>query len=96
MSDNGPLFVSKDFSDFVKAFDINHCKTGVYVPQANASERVNQSILAAILSYLGKNHNEWDLHLYEIECALRSAVYSEIGITHASAYKIARTNRYEI
>lgn len=54
----------------IKSFGINHMKAGNYAPQANVSEHVNQSILAAIRSYLDIDHREWDLHLCEIECAL--------------------------
>lgn len=102
ISDNGQQFVSKEFAELMKSFGIEHIRTANYAPQANASERVNQSVLAAIRSYLDSNQNDWDLHLCEIECALRSAVHSATGltpylvlfgvnmITHASAYKLAR------
>lgn len=102
VSDNGQQFVCKDFKDLMKNFGIDHLRTAIYAPQANASERVNQSILAAIRSYLDTNQQEWDLHLCEIECALRSSVHTAIGmtpyfalfgvnmVTHASAYKLAR------
>lgn len=102
VSDNGVQFTSKEFADLMKTFDIEHLRTANYAPQANASERVNQSVLAAIRSYLNDNQQDWDLHICEIECALRSAVHSAIGatpyfilfgnnmITHASAYKLMR------
>lgn len=102
VSDNGSHFISKDFAEMVKTFGIYHMRTAQYSPQANASERVNQSILAAIRTFLQTDQTEWDVYLSEIECALRSSVHKSIGMTpyfalfgvnmatHASAYKIMR------
>lgn len=102
MSDNGKQFVGKDFSNFLDVHGVIHYKTGLYSPQANASERVNQSILAAIRSYLDGDQREWDQNLSAIECALRSSVHSSIGmtpyfalfgtnmVTHGSVYRLAK------
>lgn len=102
VSDNGKQFVSKEFTDMAKNFGIQHNRTALYSPQANASERVNQSVLSAIRSYLGENQMDWDSHLSEIEYSLRSSVHTTIGITpyfalfgsnmigHGSVYKLAR------
>lgn len=77
-------------------------KTATHSPQANASERVNQSILSAIRTYLQEDHSDWDQYLFEIECSLRSSVHSSTGVTpyyalfgvnminHGSVYKIAK------
>lgn len=102
MSDNGQQFVGKDFSNFLAAYGVKHFRTGLYAPQANQSERVNQSILSAIRSYLKDDQRDWDQNLSAIECALRSAVHSSTGmspyfalfgnnmITHGSVYRLAR------
>ena len=101
-SDNGPQFRSKEFKEFLEGFGVNHMTSAAYAPQANAAERVNQSVLAAIRTYLDSDQRDWDLHLPEIECALRSAVHSSTKcspffalfgtnmVTHASAYKILK------
>lgn len=101
-SDNGPQFISKTFSEMIETYGINHLKTAPYSPQSNASERVNQSVLAAIRSYLETDHRDWDLYLSEIECALRTAIHSATGTTpffalfgyhlytSGSDYKLAR------
>ena len=101
-SDNGRQFISKDFKDTLDAFGITHIKTAIHAPQSNASERVNQSILAAIRTQLDKDQNDWDQKLANIECSLRSTVHASIGVTpyfalfgqnmvtHASAYEIAK------
>lgn len=94
--------MGKDFSNFLDVHGVIHYKTGLYSPQANASERVNQSILAAIRSYLDGDQREWDQNLSAIECALRSSVHSSIGmtpyfalfgtnmVTHGSVYRLAK------
>ncbi|XP_065356140.1 uncharacterized protein LOC135950531 [Calliphora vicina] len=86
----------------VKNFGVKHIRTAIHSPQANASERVNQSILAAVSSYLQGDHTEWDKQLSEIEFSLRSSVQTSIGITtyfalfgmnmigHGSVYSLAR------
>lgn len=101
-SDNGAQFISKAFKDMIDTYGINHMQTAPYAPQSNASERVNQSVLAAIRAYLEKDHREWDLYLTEIECALRTSVHSATGVTpffalfgfnmytHGSDYKLAK------
>ena len=101
-SDNGKQFTSKEFQNLVNTYQINHLKTAFYSPQANAAERVNQSILSAIRAYLKTDHRDWDLYLPEIECALRTSVHSSTGVTpffalygfnrysHGSDYNLAR------
>jgi transposase InsO family protein len=103
MSDNGVQFRSKDFNPFLQKFGIKHLLTALYSPQANASERVNRSLITAIRSYLrNRNHNEWDQHLSAITCALRSGYHQSIGqspyhalfgqemITHGSSYSLLK------
>lgn len=80
-SDNGTQFTAKSFKEMIKTYNINHIQTAPYSHQSNSSERVNQSILAAIRAYLEKDHRDWDLYLTEIECSLRSSVHSAIGMT---------------
>ena len=102
LCDNGKQFVSKEYKNMIEAFGIQDSKTAFYSPQSNAAERVNQTVLQAIRSYLDADHREWDMYLPEIECALRSSVHSATGVTpffalfgqnmflHGSDYKIAR------
>lgn len=80
-SDNGAQFNSKQFKDMIKVYQINHLQTAPYSPQSNASERVNQSVLAAIRAYLENDHRDWDLYLSEIECALRTSVHAATGVS---------------
>ncbi|XP_033252625.1 uncharacterized protein LOC117192012 [Drosophila miranda] len=77
-------------------------KSGNYAPQANAAERVNQTILAAIRTYASEDHTRWDEKLTEIQCVARSAIHTGIGtspyfvlfgqhmFTSGRDYKLAR------
>lgn len=101
-SDNGKQFVSVLFGEFLQKYGVRHIKTAFYSPQANASERVNRSILQIIRSYIGDDQKGWDLHLSEAAFALRSGVHSSIGmspyyavfginmIQHARSYEVGR------
>lgn len=81
---------------------ILHIRTPKHSPQSNSSERVNRTLLAAIRSYLDTDQRNWDCHLDEVSCAIRTAVHDSIGrspfmalfgrniMTHASEYAILR------
>lgn len=102
VSDNGSQFKSNQFGQFLKRYNINHLTTAVHSPQANASERVNRSVLAAIKSYISPDQKDWDRMLSNIGCALRSTVHSAIGtspyyltfgqnmVTNGKTYKLLR------
>lgn len=65
----------------LEMYKINDMKTAFYSPQSNAAERVNQSILNAIRTYLDDDHTNWDLNLSKIELALRTSVSAVTGVT---------------
>jgi len=46
----------------LQEYGITHMKTRRYAPQSNASERVNQSVLAAIRVNIQDDHTRWDEH----------------------------------
>lgn len=50
-TDYGAQLTAKGFKEMVEMFKINHMQTAPYSPQSNASERVNQFVLAAIRAY---------------------------------------------
>ena len=101
-SDNGKQFTSDAFQELLKLYGVKHLRTAIHSPQANASERVNQTILSGIRSYLQSDQSRWDENLSKIECSLRSTIHSSTGIspylaltgfqmiTHAQAYEILR------
>lgn len=102
LSDNGKQFVSKVMSDLCSTYGIKQLFTAIYSPQANASERVNRSILAAIRAYIKTDHRSWDEKITQIASALRNTVHVSTGysayyivfgrnmVTHASEYNLLR------
>ncbi|XP_059221445.1 uncharacterized protein LOC131996036 [Stomoxys calcitrans] len=102
VSDNGSQFRSNDFNAFLTKLGIQHTYTALYSPQANASERVNRSMIAGIRAFLKKDHKMWDEHLSSISCALRNSVHHTIKcspyfatfgfdmVTHGDSYRLLR------
>lgn len=102
VSDNGSQFKANDFNAFLTKYGITHTYTALYSPQANASERVNRSLIAGIRAYLKKDHKMWDENLSSISCALRNSYHQTLNvspyrslfgfnmITHGSSYNLLR------
>lgn len=102
ISDNGTQFKAKKFNDLLDFYKISHVYTAVHSPQANASERVNRSVIAAIKAYIKSDQKDWDEKLSHIACALRSSVHVAVGtspyfmtfgqhmVTNASTYQLLR------
>lgn len=80
VSDNGVQFKSKTFQELLRKYNIYHTLTAIYSPQANASERINRSVIAAIRAYVRPDQRNWDEVLSSIGCALRSSVHASIGV----------------
>lgn len=102
VSDNGTQFKANKFNDLLKKYGISHVYTAVHSPQANASERVNRSVISAIKAYVSQDQKDWDENLSRIACALRSTIHSSVGtspyfmafgqhmVTNGSTYKLLR------
>lgn len=80
-SDNGAQYTSRIFAKLLEKYGIRHMKTAIYSPQANASERVNRSILAAIRAELGNDQRDWDVQISAISAALRNSVHDSTGFS---------------
>lgn len=80
-SDNGVQYRSKELKSLLEKYGIGHMTTATHAPQANASERVNQSILAAIRAYIESDQTMWDANLSSIASALRNRVHDSTGFT---------------
>jgi len=65
----------------MKTYEISHMLTAVHSPQANASERVNRSVISGIRAYLRPDQKDWDEYLNRICCAFRSSIHASIGTT---------------
>lgn len=81
LTDNGGQFLSHLLNSFLHRYGVRHIETATHSPQANASERANRSILAAIRSYIGNDHQNWDVHISSIASALRTAVHQSTGFS---------------
>lgn len=79
-TDNGVQFKSNVFRKLLDSYGIFHNFTALYSPQANASERVNRSVLAAIRAYVKPSERDWDENL-SICCALRSSWHASTGFS---------------
>lgn len=102
LSDNGSQFRSHLLKNLFTRYGVNHIMTGLYSPQANASERVNRTLLASIRAYIGKDHRDWDNEISAIASALRNNVHSSTGysphvlvfgrhpVHHGSSYSLLR------
>ena len=86
VSDNGVQFKSHQFNTLLQNYNVQHFYTAVHAPQANASERVNRSVIAAIKAYIRPDQTNWDEQLSHISCALRSSMHSAIN---NSPYRVA-------
>jgi len=63
----------------MQQYGVTHVLTAVHAPQANASDRVNRSVISRIRAYVRSDKKDWDEKLSRISCALRSSVHSSIG-----------------
>lgn len=80
-SDNGVQYRSNEFKSLLTKYGVDHIRTASHAPQANASERVNRSILTAIRSYVANDQSNWDVNITSIASALRSRKHESTGFT---------------
>lgn len=83
VSDNGPQFRSESFAQELKKYGIEHWRTAVYHPQANASECANKSIINGMRAYIENKygHTGWPIHFDEVVCAYNTSPHSATGMT---------------
>lgn len=62
LTDNGPEFISKEFEDSLKAYNIAHVNSTRYRAQGNgAVERVNRTIIEFLKGTVQENPKDWDV-----------------------------------
>jgi len=54
-----------------------------YHPQANPVKRVNRVLKTMIVSFIGEDHREWDVHLADFRFAYNTAFHSSPGTSSA-------------
>ena len=79
VSDNGHQFLSREFTQFLEEYKIEHRRTPPYTPQCNPVERTNKVIKTAINQYLGKSQKKWEALLLELAFAYHSAASDSTG-----------------
>lgn len=95
-------FVSNALNSVLKKCEVRHIKTALYAPQANASERVNRSIIAKFRIFLKGEQSKWDEKLSEISSVLRSDWHESIktqpfkGVLGYSMIQHAATSYYNL
>jgi len=73
ISDNGPQFISREFSQLLTRYRTQHWTNSVYHPQNNPTERVNQVLGNCIRCYVGDDHRNWDRDLKKIVAAINTS-----------------------
>lgn len=74
--DNGSEYVNKPVTDRLETYGIRPNRTPIYHPQANPTERSNQTIKTMIRTFISGDQRNWDLHLHEFAFAVNTAVHS--------------------
>lgn len=82
VTDNGPQFGSKVYSQWCNMLGIQTFHIAVYHAQANITERYNKTVKEMIVTSINKC-KDWDKHLHEIAFALRTAVNDSTKFTPA-------------
>ncbi|XP_029169373.1 uncharacterized protein LOC114939266 [Nylanderia fulva] len=83
LTDNGTEFINKVLKTFAKEHNLTHITVPPYHPQANPVERVNRILKTMIISFIDKDHREWDEHLPEFRFAYNTACHSSLGASPA-------------
>lgn len=73
ISDNGSQFTSKKYTNWCKSLGIKYLFIAPYHPQANPTERYNQTVKTMVVSTI-KECKDWDKYLPEILFALRTSI----------------------
>jgi len=81
LTDNDTEFVNKVMKEFAEANGIAHTTVPPYHPQANPVERVNRVLKTMIVSFIGEDHCEWDVHLVDFRFAYNTAFYLSLYLS---------------
>ncbi|CAF3875388.1 unnamed protein product [Rotaria sp. Silwood1] len=73
ISDNEVQFLSKVFIQLCHILGIHHQRTPLYHPQSNLSECINRTLKPILASLAHNDSKSWDVKLYQIAFALRTA-----------------------
>lgn len=81
-TDQGRNFESKLFTALCEELQIHKARTTPYRPSANGQvERYNRTLMDAVRCFIGKQQNQWDMHLQQLAGAIRASVNRNTGFT---------------
>ena len=87
ISDNGPQFVSKEFTDFLQSCDIRHLRIAVYNPQQNGRVEVFNRYLKHGVQTFNINHTPWSEGLQRLLSNYRfTSLTPETGTSPAELF----------
>lgn len=72
ISDNGPQY-KKEYLKLLDRYRVRAKFNANFHAQANPTERSNRTLKFLLSAYASDNHRDWDQHLAEISCALRTS-----------------------
>lgn len=82
VSDRGPQFTSRVWSNFFQQLSVNISLTSGYHPQSNGqTERLNQEITRFLRSYCHQHQTDWSRYLFWAEYAQNSLKKQATGLT---------------
>lgn len=81
ITDNATCFLSHEFRNFLRRFDVRHWLNSRYHSQANPVERVHRTVNAAIRTYVREDQRFWDEKISEIETILNTSLHSATELT---------------
>ncbi len=82
VSDRGPQFTSRVWSDFCQQLYINISLTTGYHPESNGQvERLSQELTRFLIFYCHNNQNDWSRYLLWAEYAQNSLCKTSTGLT---------------
>lgn len=73
--DNGSEFIGKEVRDLCDKYRVEICRSFKYHPQANPTERYNQTLKIRIKAYLGENQRLWERNLHKYVAAMNTSVH---------------------
>ena len=93
LSDNGAEFISHEFNNLLKRFDITHTYSTPYKPSSNgAVERSNRTIIQLLKGVLEDSNSEWDVELPKALITYNNTVHSQ---TQSSPSNIILSKTHE-
>ncbi|KAL0150908.1 hypothetical protein M9458_053827 [Cirrhinus mrigala] len=82
VSDRGPQFTSRLWSEFFRRLEVNVSLTSGYHPQANSqAERLNQELTRFLRSYCQDHQEDWSRYLFWAEYAQNSLYKPATNLT---------------